>query len=48
MNIMNDNELIEQIAQIWVDGGGDYDGFLYCFQKILKKIDEIREERNET
>ncbi len=43
---MNDNELIEQIAQLWVSCGGDELGFDYCAEMIKDKISEILEERD--
>jgi hypothetical protein len=41
---MNDKELIELIAQIWVSHGGDAIGFELCRNAIEKKIKELREE----
>lgn len=43
---MNDDEIIKQVAQLWVSCGGDDIGFSYCTGKIQDKISEIlKEER---
>lgn len=44
---MNDNEIIENIARMWVALGGDDIGFDYCADKIKNRITEIMEEKNE-
>ena len=38
---MNDDSLIGYIAAIWVENGGDRDGFCYCQERIKDKIAEI-------
>jgi hypothetical protein len=38
---MSDKDLIELMAKTWVENGGDYEGFVYCSQKILDKIYDI-------
>ncbi len=42
---MNDKELVELIAQIWISHGGDADGFTWCKRAIEKKIKELIEIR---
>ena len=37
---MNDNEIVEAIASLWISLGGDRDGFIYCQGKIADKIKE--------
>lgn len=41
---MNDQDIILNIASIWIDCGGDSDGFCYTWQKILAKIRELEQE----
>ena len=40
---MNDKELIETIAQIWVSNGGDAEGLDWCYLKLKQKINELSE-----
>ena len=44
---MNDDEIIKQVAQLWIACGGDDIGFGYCAKKIEDKIREILEERED-
>jgi len=41
---MNDDEIIKQVAQLWIACGGDDIGFSYCTGKIQDKISEILKE----
>ena len=41
---MNDNELIELIADIWVKNGGDAEGLDYVYEKLKARIKEKEEE----
>ncbi len=41
---MNDEKLIDIIANVWISGGGDRDGLIYCFQKIIDRVHELVEE----
>jgi len=38
---MNDVEIIETMANLWITLGGDAEGFLWCNQKIAEKIREL-------
>lgn len=40
---MTDKELINMIAVLWIESGGDADGFIYCYNKILERIKELKE-----
>jgi hypothetical protein len=42
---MNDDDLIELIAQMWVSHGGDTIGFEYCRSTIEKRIEKILKEK---
>jgi hypothetical protein len=44
---MEDKEIIEHIARLWIACGGDDIGFGYCAKKIEDKIREILEERED-
>ena len=35
---MSDEQLIEAVAKLWVDNGGDVDGLLWCFSRIKAAI----------
>lgn len=35
---MTENELIQTIAQIWVNNGGDAEGFNWCWLSIKEAI----------
>jgi len=41
---MEDKEIIEHIARLWIACGGDDIGFSYCTGKIQDKISEILKE----
>jgi len=38
---MTDEKLINKIAEIWVENGGDADGLDYCYIKIKQAIDKL-------
>ncbi len=38
---MNDNELIEKIALLWIECGGDSEGVEWCWRQLRDKIKEI-------
>jgi len=40
---MSDNEIIEAVARLFIDNGGDSDGFWYLSNNISGKIDEMKE-----
>lgn len=41
---MSDNELIRQVAELWVASGGDAEGLDWSYQKLKKAIQEVYEE----
>ena len=41
---MTDKELIDLVARIWIENGGDALGFIYCYDKILTAIQEKQKE----
>lgn len=45
---MNDSDLIEVIAVVWMVNGGDEDSFLRCQQEIFKVIEKKRIEISES
>jgi hypothetical protein len=42
---MTDDQLIDYIAHIWIDNGGDAEGMAWCWAKIMRRIEEIEKER---
>lgn len=48
---MNGEKLIDAVAELWVENGGDEDGILWCVNKIAMsvraKLKEKEEEQNE-
>lgn len=48
---MNDEKLIDAVAELWVANGGDEDGILWCVNKIAMavktKLKEKEDEQNE-
>lgn len=40
-----DRRLINEVAQIWVDGGGDAEGIVWLWQAIKERVQEIEDER---
>ena len=45
-NTKTDAQLIDEIAKMWVRGGGDADGFTWLHQRIKERIREIESEEN--
>ena len=43
---MTDIELINLIAQIWVQNGGDIEGFDWSYNKIKDAIEELKRKNN--
>lgn len=41
--IMGSDRMIEEIAEKWIELGGDAEGFLYCMREIHEKLKEIEE-----
>lgn len=44
---MTDKELIERVARVWVDGGGDEEGVSWCYFLIQQAIREEIERRKQ-
>lgn len=40
---MRDEELIEKVARVWIESGGDSIGFEFTHLKIRNKIRELEE-----
>ena len=40
---MTDDELCKAVAITWVSGGGDIEGFSYCYGRIKDAITELKE-----
>ncbi len=43
---MSDSELIDAVAELWVENGGDADGIAWCFQKIKEAVEELTKSRD--
>ena len=43
---MSDLEIIDLVAQTWVENGGDSDGFKWCMDSIKNRIIEIEEDNS--
>ena len=41
---MTDNELIDAVARLWIDNGGDAEGIAWCWGRIMERINELEEE----
>ena len=44
---MNDNKLVELMAQTWVNNGGDTIGMEFCWKKIRDRIQEIIQDKED-
>ena len=42
---MTDDQLIAEVARVWVDGGGDADGLDWCHQKLKEAVNTEIENR---
>jgi len=42
---MNDEELFKLIAKVWVENGGDAEGFAWCWTRILSYIKQIESKK---
>ena len=40
---MSDDEIIDQIAWLWIKLGGDSEGFDYCKRKITDRIRDLED-----
>ena len=41
---MSDEILIQMVAELWVEYGGDAEGYDYCIRKIRDAIDRLTDE----
>ena len=42
---MSDRELCRQVAEVWVNGGGDYEGLEWAWHLIKDAVWEVLKER---
>lgn len=42
---MTDDQLIAEVARVWVDGGGDAEGLDWCHQKLKEAVNAEIENR---
>lgn len=42
---MTDNQLIAEVARVWVDGGGDAEGLDWCHRKLKEAVNAEIENR---
>lgn len=38
---MGDDPLVEEMARVWIAGGGDAEGIAWCWKKIQEKVAEL-------
>ena len=43
---MSDTKIIDEMVALWIENGGDAEGFVWCSGKILEKLRE-REKSDE-
>ena len=44
---MTDKQICEKVAELWIELGGDYDGFKWCSSLVLSQIHEkLKENKN--
>lgn len=43
---LNDDELIDAVANLWISNGGDAEDFIYCWRFIQEAIEEKLKERD--
>lgn len=44
---MTDDQLIAEVARVWVDGGGDAEGLDWCRQKLKEAVNAEIENRKQ-
>ena len=42
-----DKRLVNEMAQVWLDGGGDAEGIVWLWQAIKERVQEIEDERKQ-
>jgi len=46
--MMTDDQLINEMAELWVVNGGDAEGISWCWQRIQQAVEEkIIEDKND-
>jgi hypothetical protein len=43
---LNDDELIDAVANLWISNGGDAEDFIYCWRFIQEAIEEKLKKRD--
>lgn len=46
--MMNDTEMVNFFATLWLSNGGDAEGFSWLWSKIQKRIKQIEEQTNKS
>lgn len=46
-DMMNDEQLIEAMAELWVNNGGDADGIDWCWHRIKEAVERKTATNNE-
>jgi len=41
----SDERICTETAKLWLESGGDSEGFIWCYNRILNKIRELEEEK---
>jgi hypothetical protein len=44
-NLMSDDQLIAEVAKLWMDNGGDAEGLAWCYEKLRDAIIAETEKR---
>lgn len=39
--ILSDQDLIDKVARLWIENGGDAEGIVWCWSKIKDRIEEL-------
>jgi len=40
---MTDEKLIDLVAQVWFENGGDSEGIVWCWEKIKERVKELED-----
>ena len=43
---MSDERLIDEVATIWVENGGDAEGIAWCWKRIQEAVEAKLKEKN--
>ena len=43
--LMSEEELLDRIARIWIDSGGDAEGIAWCWRRIQTRIAQLQSEQ---